>query len=78
MKTITLLAIGVIYLLSVCFALSRGYDVKAAFKIPFVVFTFEADGNKKLEPDAKPPSATSNLSESRMTSSAASSKSYPP
>ncbi len=51
MKIITLLAIGVIYLLSVCFALSKGYDVKAAFRIPFVAFTFEANGDRKAEPN---------------------------
>jgi len=58
MKTITLLSIGVIYLLSVCFALNRGYDVKAAFKLPFVVFTFEANGDKKRDTEAKPVIAT--------------------
>ena len=64
MKTIALLsAVGVIYLLSVCFALSEGYDVKAAFKIPFVVFTFEAAGNKKAEFEVKPVSATAKVSD---------------
>ena len=63
MKVITLLAIGVIYLLSVCFALSRGYDVKAAFKIPFVAFTFEADGSKKTELERKRVAVTSTVSD---------------
>jgi len=49
MAIIALLIVGaVIYLISVCFALSRGCDVKTALKIPFIVaFTFETSGNRK-------------------------------
>jgi hypothetical protein len=36
------------------YALSKGCDVKAALKIPFIGFTFEANENKKIESGVKP------------------------
>jgi hypothetical protein len=53
MTTIAILFL-VIYPLSVLYALSKGCDVKAALKIPFIAFTFETNGNKKIESGVKP------------------------
>jgi len=42
-----------IYLFCVYYALRKGYDVKAALKVPFIGFTFEANRNVTTESDGK-------------------------
>jgi hypothetical protein len=51
MPIIIVLACGTaIYAFSVFYALYKGYDVKAALKIPFIALTFEARGHRGSNP----------------------------